>query len=108
MEQPGFKSLSAEEVLARQQANPQVVLLDVRMQEEWESHHIPGVVLMPMPTVPMRCTELNPKQEIIVICEHGMRSQAVAHYLVTEAGFEDVASMEGGMSAWPGPVEDDL
>jgi rhodanese-related sulfurtransferase len=108
MQQPAFKVLSAEEVLARQQADPDLLLLDVRTPEEWEAHHIPGALLMPLHTVPVCLTELDPKRETIVICEHGMRSQSAAQYLATQAGFENVASMEGGMSVWTGPVEQEF
>jgi rhodanese-related sulfurtransferase len=78
------------------------------MPEEWVYHHIPGALLIPMPTLPNRLAELDPQREIIVVCEHGTRSQSVAHYLVTQAGFADVANLEGGMSAWTGPVEQEF
>lgn len=104
MAEAEFKIVTPEEVLARQQANPEVLLLDVRMPEEWESHHIPGALLLPMDTLLERLHELDPARETIVLCEHGMRSQSVAHYLATQADFQNVASMEGGMSVWPGPT----
>ncbi|HZT41764.1 MAG TPA: rhodanese-like domain-containing protein [Chthonomonadaceae bacterium] len=104
MDETSFKIVTAEEVQTRQQANPDLLLLDVRTPEEWEEHHIPSATLLPMDTLIDRLEELDPERETIVLCEHGLRSQSVAHYLVTQAGFRDVASMEGGMSEWTGPV----
>ncbi|HLK57458.1 MAG TPA: rhodanese-like domain-containing protein, partial [Chthonomonadaceae bacterium] len=90
------------EVMARQQANPDLLLLDVRTPEEWDERHIPGAMLLPMDSLIGQLEELDPERETVVLCEHGMRSQSVAHYLATQAGFLQVAHMEGGMSAWPG------
>ena len=100
-----IKLLSAAEVLDRWRQCPGILLLDVRTEEEWEMHHIPGAVLMPMHTVLQHLSELDPTRETILICEHGIRSQSVAQYLATQANFENLASMEGGMSEWAGPKE---
>jgi rhodanese-related sulfurtransferase len=99
------KFLSTEEVLAKREADPMLLILDVRTEPEWEAHHIPGAMLIPMDVLLQRLRELDQKRETIVVCEHGARSHNVALYLATEAGFENVATMEGGMSEWNGPRE---
>jgi rhodanese-related sulfurtransferase len=100
-----IKLLSTAEVLERWQQDPSILLLDVRTEEEWEMHHIPGATLMPMHTLRERMGELDPARETILICEHGVRSHSVAQYLATQADFVSIASMEGGMSEWTGPEE---
>lgn len=100
-----IKLLTVEQVLERWQADPNILLLDVRTEEEWEMHHIPGATLMPMHTILQRLNELDPARETILICEHGVRSHNVAQYLATQADFINLASMEGGMSEWTGPKE---
>jgi rhodanese-related sulfurtransferase len=60
-----------------------------------------------MHQLPARIGELAPERETVVVCEHGIRSQQAAQYLVAQAGFTNVANLEGGMSAWDGPVESD-
>lgn len=99
------RTLSPEEVQERCAAHPEIVLLDVREPDEWEIHHIPGAILMPMRTLTTRLSELDPEKETIVICEHGVRSQSVAQFLVAQAQFRNVGNMAGGMSAWTGPVQ---
>jgi rhodanese-related sulfurtransferase len=100
-----IKYLSVDEVVSKRTADPTLLVLDVRMEPEWEAYHIPGATLIPMNELLDRISELDPNRETIVVCEHGIRSENVARYLVTALSFTDVATMEGGMSEWPGPVE---
>jgi rhodanese-related sulfurtransferase len=97
--------VSVEEVMAKREADPELLLLDVRTEEEWEMHHIPGATLIPMHTLLQRLSELDPTRETIVICEHGVRSENVANYLAQQVDFVHVATMVGGMSVWTGPKE---
>ncbi len=96
-----------QEIQARREAEPGLLILDVRTEPEWEERHIPGATLLPMQMITQRLEELDPQRETIVLCEHGMRSMRVARFLVEQAGFEKVGNMLGGMSAWDGPVESD-
>jgi len=75
------------------------LLLDVR--EPWE-HRIAaleGATLIPMREIPAAAETLDPAQEIIVICHHGIRSRHVAHYLESR-GFDRVINLRGGVDAW--------
>ena len=75
------------------------LLLDVR--EPWE-HRIAaleGSTLVPMREIPTAADTLDPTQEIIVICHHGIRSRHVAHYLESR-GFDRVINLRGGVDAW--------
>jgi rhodanese-related sulfurtransferase len=75
------------------------LLLDVR--EPWE-HRIAaleGSTLIPMRQIPAAAETLNPSQEIIVVCHHGIRSRHVALYLESR-GFDRVFNLRGGVDAW--------
>ena len=82
------------------------VLLDVREPVEWESH-IEGAVQVPRgllefaadPASPRHKAELDPAGRVIVFCRSGARS-ALATATLKELGFEQVANMDGGFSAW--------
>ncbi len=100
-----LKMMTPQEVLDRRKAVPDLLLLDVRTQPEWNSYHIPGATHLPMHTLTARLSELDPQREIIVLCEHGVRSLNVARFLAGQAGFQNVCNMLGGMSEWPGPIE---
>jgi rhodanese-related sulfurtransferase len=79
-------------------ANPPVVL-DVREPQELAIARFPGAVEIPMHDVPKRLDELDPKQEIFVLCHHGMRSAQVASFLADQ-GFAQVGNVTGGIDAW--------
>jgi rhodanese-related sulfurtransferase len=70
-----------------------------REPHEFEFARIESSVLIPLNRIPQRLGELNPQQEIVVICHHGMRSQQACLYLVN-SGFEHVANLTGGIDAW--------
>jgi rhodanese-related sulfurtransferase len=78
----------------------QVVLLDVREPEEFHEGRIAGSKLIPLDEISGRAqAELDPEKEIIIYCAHGVRSM---HALLglRQLGFENLRSLEGGISAW--------
>src|SRR5579871_1815865 len=105
MTEPTVKSISAEALLLRYQTEPDLFLLDVRSEEEWAERHIPGARLLPMYRLISRRAELDPARETVVLCERGVRSVSVALVLVARLGFANVAILQGGLSAWTGPLE---
>jgi CRP-like cAMP-binding protein len=74
-------------------------LLDVRYAEEFDDHHIPGAILMPLYELRNRMDELDKKQRYIVYCHAGGRS-ALATLILIQNQF-DVLSLEGGIRDWP-------
>ena len=86
---------------------PDVMILDVREQDEWNAGHIPGAVFMPMGEVPNRLSEIPTDKTVIVQCRSGNRSSQVTDFLVKQ-GFTNVHNMSGGINAWQSaglPVE---
>ena len=86
---------------------PDVMILDVREQDEWDAGHIPGAVFMPMGQVPDRLSEIPKDKTVIVQCRSGNRSSQVTDFLVQQ-GFTNVHNMAGGLKAWQSaglPVE---
>ena len=92
--------------LAGQLADPASapVLVDVREPWEWQLAHIDGSVHLPMNLIPLRMNELPDDRPLVVICHHGVRSYQVGLYL-SSAGFDDVASLKGGVEAWATQVD---
>lgn len=94
-----MKQLSASELKIRIQQPEPPFLLDVRESHEFRHASIANSVLIPLNQLPQRLAELNPQQEIVVICHHGMRSQQAANYL-EQSGFQAIANLKGGIDAW--------
>lgn len=73
-------------------------LVDVRMPDEYAEVHVPGAVLIPLPELGGRASEVPKGERVYVICASGGRSLAAAEAL-NRAGW-DTVSVAGGTKAW--------
>jgi rhodanese-related sulfurtransferase len=80
------------------------VLLDVREPWEFQICNLPGSVHIPMATIPLRKSELDPDADTVVICHHGARSFQVALFLERH-GFGRLYNLFGGIDAWARQVD---
>ena len=87
-----------------QQDSPAPLLLDVREPIEFNYCHIEGSTSMPMSQVFLGLNTLDPEQETVVICHHGMRSAQVANFLISH-GFKHISNLAGGVAAWARDVD---
>lgn len=94
-----MKQMSVKELHQRREAGEQIILLDVREQNEVDYCRIAGAIHIPMNQVPARMNELNPQDTIVVHCHKGGRSMQVCHFLERH-GYKDVSNLEGGITAW--------
>lgn len=78
----------------------EVVLLDVRTQEEYNESHIEGALLVPYDEVSKHLDELPADKDapIIVYCRSGSRASAAGQTLI-KLGYTQVYNM-GGISGW--------
>ena len=82
--------------------NEQVLLLDVRTEEEFITGHILSAINIPVDDIEQRLDEINDKnQKILVYCKSGIRS-SVACSLLEEEGFSNLYNLRAP-SAWPVP-----
>jgi len=84
--------------------NYDVLILDVRTQQEFAGGHIPNAVLLPY--IEIRATAENVISDrtriILVYCQSGRRSEIAARTLI-ELGFVNVFDF-GGINAWTGEI----
>ncbi len=76
-----------------------VILLDVRTEEEYDSAHIEEATLIPVAELSNRTEELNKSKKIVVYCRSGHRS-ATASGILIEDGFKRVYNVLGGINEW--------
>ena len=88
-----------EDLKARLDAGNPPVLVDVRQQYEFEVCRLPGSVLVPLDQLAGNVDELNPADEIVLICHHGVRSLDAAFFL-RQNGFANAKSLAGGLDHW--------
>jgi rhodanese-related sulfurtransferase len=97
--------ITPEDVKAKLDRGEAFTLLDVREPWEFEVARISAAKLMPMGDVPGRAhQELDPDEDIVVVCHHGVRSMNVTGWL-RQQGFEKARSMQGGIDAWSRRVD---
>jgi rhodanese-related sulfurtransferase len=96
--------ISPTELKGRRGAGTGPLVVDVREKWELDVARIPEVLHIPMGELPTRLGELDPHQEIVVMCRSGGRSMQVAQFL-DRNGFESVANLTGGILAWSRDVD---
>src|SRR6184192_1316078 len=91
------------DALASSNGNGRVpVLVDVREQQEFEEAHIPGAIHVPRAYLESRIEGKvgDKSQSVVLYCATGQRSALAAHTLGHLLGYQDVASMNGGITLW--------
>ncbi len=101
------REISPADFVARRERGEPMVLLDVREAHELAIASVPGILHIPMGEVPERLAELDPAQEIVVLCRSGGRSLQVARFLEAR-GYPKVANLTGGILAWGRDVDPSL
>jgi sulfur-carrier protein adenylyltransferase/sulfurtransferase len=79
------------------------VLLDVRESDEWDAGHIPGAKHVPRGYLESRVEGIvgnDRSQRVIIYCASGQRSALAANTMRELLGYENVASMNGGITLW--------
>ena len=80
-------------------SKPELVVLDVRTQEEYDDEHIEGAILIPVQELEERIDELSKDDELLVYCRTGNRS-GTAVSILQGNGFQKIYHMAGGITAW--------
>lgn len=95
-----YLSIQPEEAKQRLDADADIVLLDVRTQEEYDEKHIPGSILIPVDVLGKEAAERlkDRNATIFVYCRSGRRS-AIAAETLSELGYTDVYDL-GGINNW--------
>jgi rhodanese-related sulfurtransferase len=89
--------ISVAEAAAKRDAG--AFILDVRTPDEWKDFHVPGSTLIPIDELPNRVAEVPKDKEVVVVCRSGNRS-ATGRDVLLKAGYPQVTSLAGGLTAW--------
>jgi adenylyltransferase/sulfurtransferase len=94
-----FRDLTPEQLrdLIAQGRTPR--LIDVRDPDEFAICRLPGAELLPAPQIADWIKQLDPEQEILVYCHHGIKSLHAVMQL-TARGFRRVMYLRGGLDAY--------
>lgn len=96
-----INTLDVHELKKRCEADPQLCLIDVRENQEWQEIHIPFARHIPKDQLATTIKELisDVNQPIYLHCRGGTRSLFAANCLA-ELGYKHVYSIDGGIMEW--------
>ena len=101
-----YRQISQKEAKEMMDQLADVVILDVREQDEFDSGHIPGAVLLPVGTITEdSAAAVIPEADttVLVYCRSGNRSKTASDALV-KLGYTQIYEF-GGINTWPYDVE---
>jgi phage shock protein E len=90
--------ISPKEVFEIIENGEDYLIVDVRTQEEYDTGHLEGAILLPVQELEDRLDELPKDKRIIVYCRSGNRSRTAAGILI-DNGFSQIYDM-GGIGDW--------
>ena len=97
------ETITTDELQEKLNAGENLLLVDVREDEEVAEGMIPGAKHIRMSTIPENLDYFDKDAEYIFICRSGNRSGHVCNYL-QEQGYK-VRNMVGGMMNWNGDTK---
>ena len=99
--QPMYEQITPQQAKEIMDARDDILILDVREQEEYDAGHVPGAALIPYTEIEQRAGELPEDKDttILVYCRSGRRSKIAAESLA-RLGYTAVMEF-GGINDWP-------
>jgi len=95
-----IKEMTPKQVIDRQRSGEAITFLDVRDLHEVNAAKIPGTIHVSRGNLETKIEAQLPRDaHVIVYCANGNRSVFAAD-LLQQMGYEDVASMSGGIRGW--------
>ena len=101
-----MKTIEPKALKAKLDAGEDLVLIDVREENEREICNIGGT-LIPLGQVLERSSEIPKDKSVIVYCRSGGRSGRAIEAL-TAAGFTNLTNLVGGVLRWSDDVDPSL
>ena len=102
---PIVQKIDAEEAKKMMEASEDIIILDVRTEDEYNSGHIEGAILIPDNEISDKAEEVlsDKAATILVYCRSGRRS-ASASQTLNDLGYTSIYDF-GGIIDWPYPIE---
>ena len=95
-----YQQITAEEAKKIMDSGEEHIILDTREQDEFDSGHIPGAILIPYTEIENKAEEMLPDKDklILVYCRSGRRSKIAAESLA-KLGYTNIKEF-GGIIDW--------
>ncbi len=99
-----YRQISQEEAKQMMARNDGHIIVDVRRQDEYDTGHIPGAILIPNESIGTEQPEQLPDKDqiILIYCRSGRRSKEAAQKLA-DMGYTNIYEF-GGIIDWTGEI----
>ena len=99
-----YKMISQDEAKEMMNKSDGHIIVDVRRQDEYDSGHIPGAILIPNESIEKKKPKQLPDTEqiILIYCRSGNRSKQAAQKLA-DMGYTNIYEF-GGINTWTGEI----
>ena len=94
------ESIFAPELAEWIEQNRSINILDVREAHETPKLNHPNVISIPLGQIPHRAAEIPTDKQLVVICQHGIRSQHAIEFMKQHNFPNQLINLEGGMAAF--------
>jgi len=94
-----YGDISVEQAKYIISLKPNLILMDVRTQEEYNDDHIEGSINIPLVILDQKIMEFCSCEEFLLYCKSGTRSRQATDILL-EKGYLRTYNMIGGIDAW--------
>lgn len=95
-----YQNISSEQLKKMIESEKNLMVIDVREKNEYNTGHIKSAILLPTSEIRSRVNEIPKDKKFVLVCASGARSSQVAAWLV-QMGYKEVYNLEGGLSSWP-------
>jgi rhodanese-related sulfurtransferase len=99
-----YGTIRPAEYAERAGRNEAPPLIDVREEAEFGLARVEGARLLPLSRFDEWAPALDPEEEIVFMCHHGVRSAQVCAFLA-RAGFRRLHNLAGGIDLWSVEVD---
>lgn len=99
-----FRGISAIELKEMMERGEEVQLVDVRNEAQFGAGHLAGSRRVALRDLRAKCGEMSKDKTVVTVCNIGKTAYS-GHLVLRHAGFKDVRTLEGGVTAWPFEIE---
>lgn len=102
-----MKELTPIELKAKLDDGEDIQVIDIREFHEVESGNINGLHI-PMAEIMTRLDEIRKDCPVVIHCRSGARSSAIVYALESQAGYDNVSNLAGGLMAWAETIDPEM
>ncbi len=103
-EAPLFKEITVRELKQLRDKQPDLYLLDVREEAEWNTARIDKAHLKPLSSLEHHFQDIPQDQPVYCFCKLGGRSAKAVKFLASR-GYSKVVNVKGGIQAWSEEID---